>query len=351
MEGDVEADAIRVLNIAERDVQGRNVADLVRVFGNISEAPEDAKQLRGKVILGFPSYDGDARPNWAIPEIRGFVQALDNALAYFPYFLVGDPVLSHLLFYLLCLVPFPDLESRVYAATDLLDAAKRKAGDVTRFCERIGDDAERATEPILLNLPAPISQNDPGLVEKILEAMRPALVALERQLAAGGTTPEAKAYASQVLSQAADLCGIDRSRYPSDAAVLREILARTTREVSNEELDRFQKSLDACFERLGSGKLGISATKLREVVRQQKHAAYRYVELHLVAAAGQPGYLQPATLVATAIRVEFGDDEPTRRVQERAVELGARPETWMPGTSLDLESARAKFGKRRPPGG
>jgi len=349
MEGGVEADAIRVLNIAERDVQGRNVADLIRLFGNMSKAPEDAKQLRGKVVLGFASYDGDQRPNWAIPEIRGFVQALDSALPYFPYFLVGEPEVSHLLFYLFCLVPFQNLESRVYGATDLLDAAKRKVSDVTRFCQQIGDDAERATEPILLNLPAPIAKSDPGLVEKILERMRPSLLALERQLTADVPTPETEAFAGQILPQAAELCGIDRSRYGSHTALLREILARTAREVSNEELDRFQKGFDACTERLGSGKLGISSIKLRELVRRQKHAAYRWVELHLVAAASQPGYLQPATAVAAAIHIEFGDDGPMRRVQERATELGARPENWMPGVSPDLQSARGKFGKQRPP--
>jgi len=70
--------------------------------------------------------------------------------------------------------------------------------------------------------------------------------------------------------------------------------------VSNDEIRRFTESIAQATTRLGGGKVGIPGDKLRQIVREQRAAAYRYVELHLVAAASQPGYRQPATMVAAA---------------------------------------------------
>jgi hypothetical protein len=340
----MEADAIRMLEVSGEDIRRTNVSNFVRLFGDIARQPEAAKQLRGKIVLGFRSYDSDPRPNWAVPEIRNFVQALDKAVQYFPYFLVGDPAVEHILFYFLCLVPFGDMKSRLYSAADLLTVVARKAKDVTRFCEEIEDDPERATDPFLLNLPAEVVKDFPDIADKILDAMSPALRALEGDLAQLNTTPEGKAFVNNILSRATTVCGIDRSKYTSDISLLREVLSRANR-VSNEDLSRFEKSFDECTQRLGNRKLGLSTTKLRQVVRQQRRAAYRFVEIHLLMAASQPGYLQPAAIVATALLVEFDDPGPMRRVEQRGAELGANPEQWMPGVSPDFESARAKFKK------
>jgi hypothetical protein len=184
----------------------------------------------------------------------------------------------------------------------------------------------------------------PYIVEKVLDAITPTLRSLEDELSRPNSASEATALVDNILSKAASICGIDRSQYSSRISLLRELLARAN-QVSNEDINRFEGSFKECTERLGGGKLGVSSTKVRQVVRQQRRAAYRFVEIHLLMAASQPGYLQPAYIVATALMVEFDDPGPMRRVEQRAAELGASPEKWMPGASPDLESARAKFRK------
>jgi hypothetical protein len=335
----MDPDAIRMLEVSQEDVGRTNVSNFVRLFAKIGERPEDAQQLRSKIILSFQSYDSDPRPNWAIPEIRAFIQALDRALPYFPYFLVGDPAVEHHLFYLLCLMPFADIDnSRSYSPVKLLSLAKRKAADVTRFCAEIKDDPERATEPILLNLPAEVVREFPDIAGKVLDAMAPALRALEGRLTT--TVPEARAFVNNILSRAAMISRLDRSKYPSDASLLEELLNRVN-QVTNEEVNRFQKSFQECTERIGGGKVAMSSTKLRQVIRQQRRAAYRFVEIHLLLAASQPGYLQPAYIVATAIMIEFNDPELMRRIEQKAAELGVNPQQWMPSAAPDLATARA----------
>jgi hypothetical protein len=328
----MELGAIRMLEVPDEDIRRTNVSNFIRLFGNIAQRPENAKELRGKIVISFTSYDSDPRPNWAIPQIRSFIQALDKAVPYYPYFLVSDPAVAYVLFYLLCLIPFGDLERRSYSPADLLAAALRKTADVTAFCKEIGDDAERATQSILLNLPVEMVQAFPEIAEQVLDAMTPTLRALEDELARPNATPESRAFAHDILSRAATICGIDCSAYPSETSLLRALLARAN-QVSDEDLKRFERSFEECTERLGGRKLGVSSTKLRQLVREQRRAAYRFVELQVLMAASQPGYLQPAYIVATALLVEFDDRGPTRLVEQRAVELGASPEQWMPGLS------------------
>src|SRR4051812_36869425 len=96
--------AIRVVNIPPDDLLRANVEHVVRVFGTISEVPGRAKALQGLVFLGFPSVDDDPRPNWAIPEVRRFIERLDAEMPYFPYFLTGEVPFGCLRVYMYCLV-------------------------------------------------------------------------------------------------------------------------------------------------------------------------------------------------------------------------------------------------------
>ena len=93
--------------------------------------------------------------------------------------------------------------------------------------------------------------------------------------------------------------------------------------VSNEEIDRFDRAIRSAIKRLGGGKVGIEADALRDVVRPHKDAAYRYVEIYCKMAASQPGYLQMAMVVAGAYQVEFKDDTLATMVMARARQLGA----------------------------
>ena len=340
----MDESAIRFLNVKHQDILNANVADFTRLFGKI--APEDAQRLRGKVVLGLPSFDSDPRPNWAIPEIRRFIQALDKALPFFPYFLVGDPALSFVLFYLLSLLPSLNVEKRMYDGADLIALAFRKAQDVRRFAQSIDDDVERAAESLLLNLPTDIVKDQPDLVEKILDAMRVSLLAMRRDVFnSAGSKRRLEDFEKEILFRAARLCDFNLEHYSSEQLLLDEVLRKTQPKVSNDDIAAFESSMNAATERIGGGKLAISSDKLRAAVKQQKHAAYAYVDAHIMGAAAQPGYLQPAVMVATAILVEFSDNGPLQRIQDRANELGVDLATLMPGTSLNLESAKAKFTK------
>src|SRR5687767_10067502 len=93
--------------------------------------------------------------------------------------------------------------------------------------------------------------------------------------------------------------------------------------VSNESMKAFAEKIQNAAQRLGGGKVGLDSNVIRAVVRADKDAAYRYVEVHCMMAASQPGYLQPALIVATAYQIEFGDDVLVKMVNERAGALDA----------------------------
>jgi hypothetical protein len=321
---------MRALDIPHDDVVSTNVSNVVRVFAEIAGRPEDAKKVRGAIFLAFSSYDPDPRPNWLIPEIRAFIQKVDSALPYFAYFLVGDPALGLVLMYLLCLIPV-DTETGQYSAEDLLTTMHRKAADVASFCARIGDNADRATDSLLLNLPASLAKADPELAKRILKAMRLVLVGLETSVAAGNTPDAAvKPEVDGVLDKACTLASIDRSAYRSDLELIRALLARITPPVAKDVFERFEVGFDGCLERIPGRKLKADMDKLRSLVRDQEAAAYRFVEVHIRMAAGQPGYLQPAAIVAVAILEEWGDRSALLQVERRAEELDVPPETWAP---------------------
>ena len=97
-------------------------------------------------------------------------------------------------------------------------------------------------------------------------------------------------------------------------------------DVTAEELRQFDDELSACQRRIGGGKIVMDSTAVRKAIRAHKNAARRYVEIHCAMASSQPGYLQPAYLVATAYQVEFEDDSLASMVAERAKALNAGDE-------------------------
>lgn len=93
--------------------------------------------------------------------------------------------------------------------------------------------------------------------------------------------------------------------------------------VSNEDITKFDQAFRGCVQRMGGGKVGIDSTCVRGIVRAQREVAYRYVQIHCLGAASQPGLLQPAMIVATAFVVEFSDHSLVQMVERRAEELGS----------------------------
>jgi hypothetical protein len=93
--------------------------------------------------------------------------------------------------------------------------------------------------------------------------------------------------------------------------------------VSSEELKKFAEELEKCSKKIGGGKIGMDATCVRELVRTHRDAGYRFVEIHCLMAQSQPGYLQPALIIATAYQVEFADETLVNQVMKLAEELNA----------------------------
>jgi hypothetical protein len=114
---------------------------------------------------------------------------------------------------------------------------------------------------------------------------------------------------------------------------------RSMTNVSNDELRRFDEEVRASQRRIGGGRVAMDSTALRKAIRSHREAACRYVEIHCAMAASQPGYLQPAFVVATAYQVEFNDDSLVSMVAERAKSLDAWDDISRIGIARDMESA------------
>jgi len=94
-------------------------------------------------------------------------------------------------------------------------------------------------------------------------------------------------------------------------------------QVSTKEIQEFTEAISSAATRVGNGKVAMDSNKLRELVRRKPDVAKRYVELMCMMAASQPGYLQPALLVAGAYTVEIGDHSLMGQVAQTAEELNA----------------------------
>jgi hypothetical protein len=111
--------------------------------------------------------------------------------------------------------------------------------------------------------------------------------------------------------------------------------ARIVAHVSTPELAAFSDALERCITRAAPGRVALDTACVREAVGARPDPARRYVELHCVTAQADPSHLRIAGIVAVAIAIELGDEQPARDVQQRASEIGADPAILEPvfGTS------------------
>ncbi len=112
--------------------------------------------------------------------------------------------------------------------------------------------------------------------------------------------------------------------------------------VSIEAICAFSEGIEKCTKRIGGGKVGIDSACLRDLVRNNRDAAYRYVELQCLMAESQPGYLQPAIIVASGYQIEFGDDSLYQMVMVKAKELEAEGHIQSIGFAKSMEDATAE---------
>jgi CHAT domain-containing protein len=118
-------------------------------------------------------------------------------------------------------------------------------------------------------------------------------------------------------------------------------------QVTKQEFDAFATDFRQCMQRVGNRRVAIDSMCIRQLVRASPPIAYRFVELHCMMAQSQPGYLQPAFLVATAYLIEFDDDTLTKMVMDRATELGATEHLQDIGIAKDMEAARTEPSERK----
>jgi len=112
--------------------------------------------------------------------------------------------------------------------------------------------------------------------------------------------------------------------------------------VSNEAIRVFNTGLEKCTKKIGGGKVGMDSICVRNLVRANKDVAYRYVELHCLMAQSQPGYVQPAIIIATAYQVEFKDDTLYQMVMKTAKDLGAEKHLESIGVSKTMDEATSE---------
>jgi hypothetical protein len=101
----ISTDAVRILEIAPEDLRSCNINHVVELL-SIDWADDkkllDLLFLWGKCVLTFP-VDDDPRPVTRIPEVRQFIQRLNNALPYFPCYLDFHPDFGMFIMYFSCL--------------------------------------------------------------------------------------------------------------------------------------------------------------------------------------------------------------------------------------------------------
>ena len=69
-----------------------------------------AKSMAGTVVLTFPKYDSDPRPNCIIPEIRSYIRDLHAKDYRFPFYYVDENIFGVHRSHIACLSPLESIE-------------------------------------------------------------------------------------------------------------------------------------------------------------------------------------------------------------------------------------------------
>jgi hypothetical protein len=115
---------------------------------------DELKSHRGKCVIVFPMYDNDSREVWAIPEARRYIQAVDREFPHWPYFLVPDFKLWHLMLWLVCMIEVRIKKGGIqYNSEEAVDFLVTRLEDIRKFCVTISDDYEAVTSCMLGGIP------------------------------------------------------------------------------------------------------------------------------------------------------------------------------------------------------
>ncbi len=180
----MEKKTIRMLEINDEYVRRCDTA-CMQVFEKIARDPENAKAMRGSLILHFKP---ESRvPYFADPARRLFVQKLDLRFPFLPYFLLPEPKLDQVSSYMQCLLPGDAVQigasyGMPVVPLDLLNLLRRKIESVIRFSRLIRDDSsDRFIHALVGSAPNPSGvldelmavAGDPGNLLKVLDEILP----------------------------------------------------------------------------------------------------------------------------------------------------------------------------------
>ncbi len=80
-----------VLYASHAEVEAGDIDHASTTFDKLLN-PEVAQRLKGRLIFGIRGYEDDPRDLYEIPEVRAWMQALDQVFPYWFYFMdVGPP--------------------------------------------------------------------------------------------------------------------------------------------------------------------------------------------------------------------------------------------------------------------
>jgi len=105
----LDSEAIRVLMVENKILENCDTSHIIRLFFK-EMTIENATLLAGKIVLTFPKYDDDKRPNCTILEIRNFIRKLHNEEPRFPFYYVDETLAGMHLQHLACLSPIESIE-------------------------------------------------------------------------------------------------------------------------------------------------------------------------------------------------------------------------------------------------
>ena len=140
------ANQIRSLEVSAHVLNACDVGPIARSLLKAEQQKARLPELRGTVMIAFPSLDADPRPNYLIPEVRSFIQKLYVEVPHFLYYLNPEPALGAIGMHVMSLLPLTDLNIQGHSAAPksyglLAQLMIEHLRPAALFATRIGDDA------------------------------------------------------------------------------------------------------------------------------------------------------------------------------------------------------------------
>jgi hypothetical protein len=151
--------SIKYIKIAPEYLD-RNDIRCLNVFRELYSETQGAKKLRGTIALGFTKYDNQNVVWAALPDVRSFIRKLDGKYPYIPYFLMPEPEVKQLAWYLQCLLPNPMYLSgnnnyqMEVDPKDFFWLVYKKIETLIRFSSHVNDDYESVIKSFINGLPS-----------------------------------------------------------------------------------------------------------------------------------------------------------------------------------------------------